>query len=178
VILGLMEETRDMLLGDKRQELGQREIGKGKAGPGRGHKTASDRSRFSGHYGENTAYLTARLARDRPDILQRLQAGEYASVRQAAKAAGLITERTPMHELQRWWGKATDEERAEIELEENIRRKDLTQLERDKSLVSLASAVKERLSRDASAQTGTGTEGFSASGAENPHGGRPPKPDS
>jgi hypothetical protein len=32
----------------------------------------------------NATYLTARIARDRPDILERMQAGEYTSVRAAA----------------------------------------------------------------------------------------------
>jgi hypothetical protein len=35
--------------------------------------------------------LTARIARDRPDILERMKAGEFKSVRQAALEAGLIT---------------------------------------------------------------------------------------
>ncbi len=32
-----------------------------------------------------------RIARDRPDILERMKAGEFAYVRQAAIAAGIIT---------------------------------------------------------------------------------------
>ncbi len=35
-------------------------------------------------------YLTARIARDRPDILARMKAGIFPSVRAAAKAAGLL----------------------------------------------------------------------------------------
>ncbi len=38
-------------------------------------------------------YLTARIARDRPDILERMKAGEFSSVRQAAKEAGIVNER-------------------------------------------------------------------------------------
>jgi len=34
--------------------------------------------------GTNPDYLTARIARDRPDILERMKAGEYPSVRAAA----------------------------------------------------------------------------------------------
>jgi hypothetical protein len=41
----------------------------------------------------NGEYLTARIARDRPDILERMKAGEFSSVRQAAKEAGIINER-------------------------------------------------------------------------------------
>jgi hypothetical protein len=38
----------------------------------------------------DTEYLTARIARDRPDILARMQAGEFKSVRAAAIAAGIV----------------------------------------------------------------------------------------
>ena len=40
--------------------------------------------------GTDTEYLTARIARDRPDILDRMKAGEYRSVRSAAIDAGII----------------------------------------------------------------------------------------
>ncbi len=38
--------------------------------------------------GTNPDYLTARIARDRPDILERMKAGEYKSVRSAAGKDG------------------------------------------------------------------------------------------
>jgi len=38
--------------------------------------------------GNNPEYLTARIARDRPDILERMKAGEYKSVRAAGKDGG------------------------------------------------------------------------------------------
>jgi len=38
----------------------------------------------------NADYLTARIARDRPDILERMKAGEFPSVRAAALEAGII----------------------------------------------------------------------------------------
>jgi hypothetical protein len=41
----------------------------------------------------NADYLTARIARDRPDILERMKGGEYASVRQAALEAGIVRKR-------------------------------------------------------------------------------------
>lgn len=48
-----------------------------------------DRSTFS--RGSTSAdYLTARIARDRPDILGRMQAGEFRSVKAAAREAGLL----------------------------------------------------------------------------------------
>lgn len=36
-------------------------------------------------------YLTRRVARDHPEILERMRAGEYPSVRQAAIEAGIVT---------------------------------------------------------------------------------------
>jgi hypothetical protein len=45
-------------------------------------------------YGEGSQeYLTARIARDRPDILERMKAGEFKSVRAAAMEAGIVKER-------------------------------------------------------------------------------------
>jgi hypothetical protein len=40
--------------------------------------------------GNNADYLTARIARDRPDILARMKAGEFRSVRAAARAAEIV----------------------------------------------------------------------------------------
>ncbi len=42
--------------------------------------------------GNRSQYLVNRIARDRPDILARMKAEEFAYVRQAAIAAGIITE--------------------------------------------------------------------------------------
>jgi hypothetical protein len=62
------------------------------AGPGRGHKkTGDDVTGFQ--RGNSADYFTARIARDRPDILERMKAGEFSSVRQAAKEAGIVNER-------------------------------------------------------------------------------------
>ena len=72
-------------------ELLEREVGKGKPGPGRGNITADNISRFN--YGTNADYLTARIARDHPDILERMKDGKFKSVRAAAKEAGIVTER-------------------------------------------------------------------------------------
>ncbi len=41
--------------------------------------------------GNRSQYLVNRIARDRPDILERMKAGEFAYVRQAAIAAGIIS---------------------------------------------------------------------------------------
>lgn len=44
--------------------------------------------------GNSTDYLTARIARDRPDILEDMKQGKYRSVRQAAIEAGIVNART------------------------------------------------------------------------------------
>lgn len=43
-------------------------------------------------YGTHGDYLVARIARDRPDILERMKRGEYRSFRRAAIDAGIIKE--------------------------------------------------------------------------------------
>jgi len=64
-----------------------REIGVGtgyaKAGPGRGHKTSANGTRFQGRGRNNAQDLLRRLARDAPAVLAAYERGEYASVRQA-----------------------------------------------------------------------------------------------
>jgi hypothetical protein len=62
----------------------------------------------------------------------------------------------------------TESEKREIELEENLRRKDLTELEQSKSRRELAKRVGERLAR----------ESFSKTILPKPQGGRPDKPNS
>jgi DNA adenine methylase len=64
--------------------------------------------------GTDPEYLTARIARDHPDILDRMKAGEYASVRRAAIDAGIVKEPTRLERLQKLWTKATDDERAQF----------------------------------------------------------------
>jgi len=64
--------------------------------------------------GNSTGYLAARLARDAPDVLERLEAGEFKSVRAAAKAAGIVKDPAPIAQLRKWWARATDEERQEF----------------------------------------------------------------
>jgi hypothetical protein len=41
-------------------------------------------------YGNSADYLTARIARDAPEVLEEMKAGQHASVRSAAKKAGLV----------------------------------------------------------------------------------------
>lgn len=50
--------------------------------------------------GTSDKYLADRIARDRPDILERMKAGEYRSVRSAAIDAGIIDpEKTKRYQL-------------------------------------------------------------------------------
>ncbi len=50
----------------------------GKLG-GRGNKARSDTTAFQGK--RDVEYLTARIARDRPDIIERMKAGDYPSIK-------------------------------------------------------------------------------------------------
>jgi hypothetical protein len=61
--------------------------------------------------GRGADYLTARIARDRPDVLKRMEAGEFSSVRQAAIAAGVVKVPTPLDLLRRAWAKASKAEK-------------------------------------------------------------------
>lgn len=62
--------------------------------------------------GNNPDYLAARIKRDRPDIHERMKAGEYKSVRAAAKDAGIIRELATLEKAQKLWLKMTAKERA------------------------------------------------------------------
>jgi hypothetical protein len=84
----------------------QRGIEGGKAGPGRGKKTADDISRFN--HGTSAAYLIAKLKRDHPAIAERLAIGEFPSVRAAARAAGLTVDTPPLVLLRRAWKHASE----------------------------------------------------------------------
>jgi hypothetical protein len=56
-------------------------------GTGRGNKTVYNVNRFDGNASD---YLTRRIARDHPEILERMKAGEFPSVRAAALEAGIV----------------------------------------------------------------------------------------
>ena len=64
--------------------------------------------------GNAADYLTARLKRDHDDIFQRLAAGEFTSVRQAAIAAGIVKVPGVLDQFLRLWKKATPDERQRI----------------------------------------------------------------
>ena len=61
--------------------------------------------------GNAADYLTARLKRDHDAIFQRLAAGEFASVRQAAIAAGIVKVPSVLDQLRKLWAKASDADR-------------------------------------------------------------------
>ncbi len=58
--------------------------------------------------------MVARIARDRPDILERMKAGAFTSVREAAREAGIIKDVSLVTQVVRLWEKATPEERQVI----------------------------------------------------------------
>jgi hypothetical protein len=62
--------------------------------------------------GTDPEYLAARIKRDHPDIAQAVERGEYRSMRQAALAAGIVKQSTPLDTLRRAWAKASEDERA------------------------------------------------------------------
>jgi hypothetical protein len=62
--------------------------------------------------GNSVDYLAARIKRDRPDIAEAVERGEFPSIRQAAIAAGIVKQTTPLDTLRRAWRRASEEERA------------------------------------------------------------------
>jgi len=75
---------------------------------GRGKKAGSVRTSLS--RGENSGYLAARLKRDAPDIAAKID--DFPSMRAAARAAGIIRDRTPLELLRANWRKASEAERS------------------------------------------------------------------
>ncbi len=61
--------------------------------------------------GNAADYLAARLKRDHHDIFQRLAAGKFASVRQAAIAAGIVKVPSILDQLRKLWAKASEADR-------------------------------------------------------------------
>jgi hypothetical protein len=64
--------------------------------------------------GNDSEYLTARIKRDHPEILDRMKRGEFKSVRSAAIEAGIIVPPSVLQILQRTWNRATESERREF----------------------------------------------------------------
>jgi hypothetical protein len=91
-------KARAIALSEQPKEAKEQEIGKGKPGPGRGNKTADYNQPFTNPVdskkgGTDPEYLMARLARDYPEVVEQVKAGEFPSVRAAAVAAGIVKPR-------------------------------------------------------------------------------------
>lgn len=68
-------------------------------------------------HGNSGRYLVRRLARDRPDLVERLAKGEIRSARAAAIEAGIVKVPTVIDILRKAWRKATEAEREEFRRE-------------------------------------------------------------
>tara|TARA_R110000868_G_scaffold290945_5_gene551185 strand:+ start:5595 stop:6209 length:615 start_codon:yes stop_codon:yes gene_type:complete len=77
----------------------------------------SNRKKLQGG-GTGADYTLRRLARDAPNLLDKIESGEL-SVNAAAIRAGIRKKPTPLSQLVKWWKKATAEEQAEF-----LKRKD------------------------------------------------------
>jgi hypothetical protein len=64
--------------------------------------------------GKTDDHLLRRLARRHPEIMSRWEHGEFATVRDAARAANIKVDPTPLQILRRAWKRASIEERAEF----------------------------------------------------------------
>jgi hypothetical protein len=64
--------------------------------------------------GNKTEYLAARIARDAPDVAEKMKAGEYPSVRAAARAAGLVKDPDPVKVAARALKKVPAERMGEV----------------------------------------------------------------
>jgi len=76
------------------------------------NSTQSDRAKENGVSRRTQIKLDA-LAKDRPDLLDRVCAGEL-SVNRAAIEAGIVKRPTPLDELKRAWTRASEVERGEF----------------------------------------------------------------
>jgi hypothetical protein len=98
-------EARSQAVAARAEEakpMPEQEIGKGKPGPGRPAKTGDNITRFEedlpalgdvapgAQRGTSAGYLTSRIAREAPEVLEEMKEGKHASVRSAAVKAGII----------------------------------------------------------------------------------------
>jgi hypothetical protein len=88
------------------------ELGRRRAGPGRGHKTSGITRCLSD--GTTKEYVMARLQRDgHAELLARIFAGDL-SANAAAEQMGYRKKKTPLEQLLHWWKKASDDERSQF----------------------------------------------------------------
>jgi hypothetical protein len=77
--------------------------------PGKHHSSLSDNEEAT--QGTSSSYLLRRLARLGDDWMDRYEAGEFASVRQAAIAAGIVKVPSVLDQLRKLWAKASEADR-------------------------------------------------------------------
>jgi hypothetical protein len=82
-------ERNPVKTAEQMREILQANAEYGKLG-GRGNKNPLLPGNKGFRLGNSSEYLARRIARDRPDILERMKAGEFRSVRAAAREAGLV----------------------------------------------------------------------------------------
>jgi len=70
--------------------------------------------------GTSADYLTARIARDRPDILERMKTGEFSSVRQAGIEAGFIKKTVQLHTTPEAFARAAEKHLTRDQIEHLI----------------------------------------------------------
>jgi hypothetical protein len=88
--LGYSRDDIDRIIKERASAERRAEQAKPTAPSGRPKKGESPTPLPKGMHSDR---LAARIARDRPDILERMKAGEYRSVRAAAKDAGIVKEK-------------------------------------------------------------------------------------
>lgn len=83
-------------------------IGNGRSDDSRGAYVTSTR-------GSNSAdYLSSRLKRDAPEIAKQLERGEFKSVRSAAKAAGIVKDKSQLEIAKSAWKRMNESEREQF----------------------------------------------------------------
>jgi hypothetical protein len=83
----------------------------GEVGKGRG-RVDNVNSKTDG--GNSADYLAARIKRDRPDIAERVEAGEFRSIRSAAIEAGIVKKRGPVEAAMSAWRKMSMEDQEQF----------------------------------------------------------------
>jgi hypothetical protein len=125
IILHIQEETRDMLLGQKLDEIeAQRTLSEAMRGNQNARQDANSGYNYNRclqeplQRGTSAAYRRRVLKRDRPDIFDGLQRGQYRSVNAAWNIATGKTPETPFQALLRAWRRVSREDRVRFLREE------------------------------------------------------------
>ena len=110
-IEAIKKARKSARLGSVIEQARAQPLGHVKAGPGRGHKTLDDVKCFPS--GNSIEYISRRLARDQPQLLEAVERGEL-SPRQAGIKAGFIKVAPILHQLKKLWDKASPEEQQQF----------------------------------------------------------------